>query len=187
MGHVLVVQLLLALAKYELTGYHYVNIFWSHLKKAQNSKTVDFLCSRTPGSRQPSPAEEELSKNGMGLDPASLAVLKQQPTEQPLQPHHLHHLPPHLAPHLGVTLAESVNQQFEHFAAEQQQQQQQQQQASGNPYEQQQHGYAPQHPQQHQPHQVDSAVLQQQQHNFDVQRLIVKKSGRTFAMGLSGA
>ncbi|XP_023311414.1 pumilio homolog 2-like, partial [Anoplophora glabripennis] len=115
--------------------------------------------NRTPGSRQPSPAEEDLNKNGMTLDPGTL-VLK--PQEQQLPPH-LHHLPPHhLAPHLGVTLAESVNQQFEHFA----EQQQQQQQPSTNPYEQQQHQYAPPPPQ---PHQVDSAVLQQQQHNFDVQ------------------
>ncbi|XP_072376828.1 maternal protein pumilio isoform X3 [Diabrotica undecimpunctata] len=157
--------------KEECNGQQVVVVQNGQVGQDEEKGGFNFLCSRTPGSRQPSPAEEELSKNGMGLDPASLAVLKQQPNEQPLQPHHLHHLPPHLAPHLGVTLAESVNQQFEHFAAEQQQQQQQQQQASGNPYEQQQHGYAPQHPQQHQPHQVDSAVLQQQQHNFDVQQL----------------
>ncbi|XP_057668356.1 pumilio homolog 2-like isoform X6 [Diorhabda carinulata] len=158
--------------KEECNGQQVVVVQNGQVGQDEEKGGFNFLCSRTPGSRQPSPAEEELSKNGMGLDPASLAVLKQQPNEQPLQTHHLHHLPPHLAAHHGVTLAESVNQQFELFAAEQQQQQQQQQQqASANPYEQQQHGYAPQHPQPHQPHQVDSAVLQQQQHNFDVQQL----------------
>lgn len=106
----------------------------------------------------------------MSLDVAAAALVNLKPPQEPQLPphHHLHHLPPHhLAPHLGVTLTESVSQQFEHFAAvaaaaaEQQQQQQQ----ANNPYEQQ-HQYAGPPPQ---PHQVDSAVLQQQQHNFDVQ------------------
>ncbi|XP_049822940.1 pumilio homolog 2-like isoform X2 [Aethina tumida] len=118
------------------------------------------VCSRTPGSRQPSPAEEELNKNGMTLVPGAALVLKPQ---EELGPQHLaHHLPPHLAPHLGVTLAESVNQQFEHFAEPTQQQQ------AAYDQQQQQHQYPPPPPQ---PHQVDSAVLQQQQHNFDVQQL----------------
>jgi hypothetical protein len=107
--------------------------------------------SRTPGSRQPSPAEEELTKNGISLDPT---VVVMKPQEQ-LPPHLHHHLPPHLAPHLGVTLTESVNQQFDHF-----------EQPPPAPYDQQPHQYAAPPPQQHQ---VDSAVLQQQQHNFDVQ------------------
>lgn len=89
----------------------------------------------------------------MTLDPGTTLVLK--PPQEQLPPH-LHHLPPHLAPHLGVTLAESVNQQFEHFAEQ-----------PPPPYEQP-HQYAPPPPPQ--AHQVDSAVLQQQQqHNFDVQ------------------
>jgi pumilio RNA-binding family len=107
--------------------------------------------NRTPGSRQPSPAEEELTKNGISLDPT---VVVMKPQEQ-LPPHLHHHLPPHLAPHLGVTLTESVNQQFDHF-----------EQPPPAPYDQQPHQYAAPPPQQHQ---VDSAVLQQQQHNFDVQ------------------
>lgn len=112
------------------------------------------LRSRTPGSRQPSPAEEDLTKNGgLSLEPG-VVILK--PPEQ--LPPHLHHLPPQLAPHLGVTLNESVNQQFEHFG---------EQPPPGGPYDQQPHQYAP--PPTAQPHQVDSAVLQQQQHNFDVQ------------------
>ncbi|XP_044751007.1 pumilio homolog 2-like isoform X2 [Coccinella septempunctata] len=112
-------------------------------------------CSRTPGSRQPSPAEEELSKNSI-LDP-SIVVMK--PQEQ-LPQHMAHHLPPHMTPHLGVTLAESVNQQFEHFT----------EQPPPNTYDQQQHQGYPPPPQSHQ---VDNAVLQQQQqqHNFDVQQL----------------
>lgn len=65
-------------------------------------------------------------------------------------------MPPHLAPHLGVTLTESVNQQFEHFTD----------QPPPAPYDQQAHQYPPPPPQ---PQQLDSAVLQQQQHNFDVQ------------------
>ncbi|XP_068905341.1 maternal protein pumilio-like isoform X5 [Tenebrio molitor] len=109
--------------------------------------------NRTPGSRQPSPAEEELTKNGISLDPT---VVVMKPQEQ-LPPHLHHHLPPHLAPHLGVTLTESVNQQFDHF-----------EQPPPAPYDQQPHQYAAPPPQQHQ---VDSAVLQQQQHNFDVQQL----------------
>ncbi|XP_063902752.1 maternal protein pumilio-like isoform X4 [Zophobas morio] len=110
--------------------------------------------NRTPGSRQPSPAEEELTKNGISLDPT---VVVMKPQEQ-LPPHlQHHHLPPHLAPHLGVTLTESVNQQFDHF-----------EQPPPAPYDQQPHQYPPPPPQQHQ---VDSAVLQQQQHNFDVQQL----------------
>lgn len=144
------------------------NRFVLHSLLLKNS----FLCSRTPGSRQPSPAEEDLSKNGMSLDAAAAALVNLKPPQEAQLPphHHLHHLPPHhLAPHLGVTLSESVSQQFEHFAAaaaaaaaaEQQQQQ------ANNPYEQQQHQYAGPPPPQ--PHQVDSAVLQQQQHNFDVQ------------------
>ncbi|KAK9869452.1 hypothetical protein WA026_003206 [Henosepilachna vigintioctopunctata] len=108
--------------------------------------------NRTPGSRQPSPAEDELSKNGI-LDP-SIVVMKPQ---EHLPQHMAHHLPPHIAPHLGVTLAESVNQQFEHFT----------EQPPPNAYEQQAHQQYP--PPQN--HQVDNAVLQQQQqqHNFDVQ------------------
>ncbi|XP_044266100.1 maternal protein pumilio-like isoform X6 [Tribolium madens] len=110
--------------------------------------------NRTPGSRQPSPAEEELTKNGISLDPT---VVVMKPQEQ-LPPHlQHHHLPPHLAPHLGVTLTESVNQQFDHF-----------EQPPPAPYDQQPHQYPPPPPQQHQ---VDNAVLQQQQHNFDVQQL----------------
>ncbi|KAL3281571.1 hypothetical protein HHI36_004779 [Cryptolaemus montrouzieri] len=105
--------------------------------------------NRTPGSRQPSPAEDELTKNGI-LDPG-IVVMK--PQEQ-LPQHMTHHLPPHIGPHLGVTLAESVNQQFEHFS----------EQPPPNAYDQQPHqGYPP-------PPQVDNTVLQQQQqHNFDVQ------------------
>ncbi|CAH0557971.1 unnamed protein product [Brassicogethes aeneus] len=117
---------------YRLAMLPNVNRFFFSYKKYS-------VHSRTPGSRQPSPAEEELNKNGMTLVPGTTLVLKPQEELQ----QHLHHLPPHLAPHLGVTLAES-------------QQQQQQQQ----------HQYPPPPPQ---PHQVDSAVLQQQQHNFDVQ------------------
>lgn len=128
--------------------------------------TYFFLCSsRTPGSRQPSPAEEDqLTKNGgLALETSTGGggaggVVVMKPQEQ-LPQHHLHHIPPHLAPHLGVTLAESVNQQFEHFA---------EQQPPPAPYDQ----PAPHHyaPPPSQPHQVDSAVLQQQQHNnFDVQ------------------
>ncbi|XP_022918908.1 maternal protein pumilio isoform X2 [Onthophagus taurus] len=110
--------------------------------------------NRTPGSRQPSPAEEDLPKNGL-LEP-SVVIMK--PSQEPLPPHLQQHLQPHLGPHLGVTLADSVNQQFEHFA---------EQPPPGGPYDQQ-HQYPPPPPQ---PHQVDSAVLQQQQHNFDVQQL----------------
>ncbi|XP_066143874.1 pumilio homolog 2-like isoform X2 [Euwallacea fornicatus] len=135
--------------------------------------------NRTPGSRQPSPSEEDLNKNGLvtvggigGLDPATMGlVLKQPPPVDgpggPLHPHQLHHhLPQHhaLGPHLGVTLAESVNQQFaEHFADSQQ--------AAGQAYDQSQHQ---QYAAAQQQHQVDNAVLQQQQqqqHNFDVQQL----------------
>ncbi|XP_060516618.1 pumilio homolog 2-like isoform X2 [Cylas formicarius] len=133
-----------------------------------NGQEDDKGFNRTPGSRQPSPAEDELTKNGIGLDAASMAlVLKQPPPDGgggPLPPHHhLHHLPPHhLAPHLGVTLAESVNQHFaDHFAETQQ--------AGAQGYDQQQHQQYAAAAQQ--PHQVDSAVLQQQQHNFDVQQL----------------
>lgn len=119
----------------------------------QTCYIYNFLCifSRTPGSRQPSPAEEDLTKNGLSLEPG-VVILK--PQEQ--LPPHLHHLPPQLAPHLGVTLAESVNQQFEHFG----------EQPPPAPYDQQPHQYAPPPSQ---PHQVENAVLQQQQHNFDVQ------------------
>lgn len=119
------------------------------------SAFIFYICfSRTPGSRQPSPAEEDLTKNGLALE-TGVVVLK--PPQDQLPPHHLHHIPPHLAPHLGVTLAESVNQQFEHFA----------EQPPPAPYDQQPHQYPPPPSQ---PHQVDSAVLQQQQqHNFDVQ------------------
>lgn len=117
--------------------------------------------NRTPGSRQPSPAEEELTKNGI-LDP-SIVVMKAQDQ----LPQHMthHHLPPHIAPHLGVTLAESVNQQFEHFTTTDQ--------PPPTHYDQSQHHqYAP--PPSQQTHQVDSATVlqqQQQQHNFDVQQL----------------
>lgn len=77
------------------------------------------------------------------------------PDQLPL--HLQQHLPSHLtAPHLGVTLAESVNQQFDQFGEQQ----------PPPPYDQQPHQYPPPPPQ---PHQVDNAVLQQQQHNFDVQ------------------
>lgn len=91
----------------------------------------------------------------MTLDSSGTTLVLKQPQEQ-IPPNYHHHLPPHLAPHLGVTLAESVNQQFEHFAEQ-----------PPPPYEQP-HQYAPPPPQ---AHQVDSAVLQQQQqqHNFDVQ------------------
>ncbi|XP_050308569.1 pumilio homolog 2-like isoform X3 [Anthonomus grandis grandis] len=135
--------------------------------------------SRTPGSRQPSPAEEDHTKNGIvttggigGLDPATMGVLLKQPPPvdgggggplHPHQQHALHHLPPHhaLGPHLGVTLAESVNQQFaDHFD--------QSQQGPGQGYDQSQHQ---QYAAAQQQHQVDNAVLQQQQHNFDVQQL----------------
>lgn len=103
----------------------------------------------------------------MTLVPGAALVLKPQ---EELGPQHLaHHLPPHLAPHLGVTLAESVNQQFEHFAEPTQQQQ------AAYDQQQQQHQYPPPPPQ---PHQVDSAVLQQQQHNFDVQVCSVFCSSR---------
>ncbi|XP_015835236.1 pumilio homolog 2 isoform X3 [Tribolium castaneum] len=119
-------------------------------------------------NRQPSPAEEELTKNGISLDPT---VVVMKPQEQ-LPPHlQHHHLPPHLAPHLGVTLTESVNQQFDHF-----------EQPPPAPYDQQPHQYPPPPPQQHQ---VDSAVLQQQQHNFDVQQLF--RSQQTQAATPSGA
>lgn len=79
--------------------------------------------------------------------------------------------PPQLGPHhhTGLTLSESVNQHFDHFA---------QDQTAPGAYD----GghlaaqagggqYAP--PQQ----QVDSSVLQQQQHNFDVQVTISSKCG----------
>lgn len=146
-------------------------------QQQMNGQEDDKGFNRTPGSRQPSPAEEDLHKNGVmntggmgGLDPATMGlVLKQPPPVDggggPLHPHQhaLHHLPPHhpLGPHLGVTLAESVNQQFaEHFAETQQA-------AANQGYDQNQHQqYAAQ-----QQHQVDNAVLQQQQHNFDVQQL----------------
>jgi hypothetical protein len=118
--------------------------------------------NRTPGSRQPSPAEEDLSKNGVGVTSSGAlqlepgVVILKAPQEQQLPPHLHQHLAPahHLAPHLGVTLAESVNSQFEHFGEQ-----------PPPPYDQ--HQYAAPPPPQ--PHQVDSAVLQQQQHNFDVQ------------------
>lgn len=63
-----------------------------------------------------------------GLDPATMGlVLKQPPPVDggggALHAHQMHHLPQHhpLGPHLGVTLAESVNQQFaDHFAETQQ-------------------------------------------------------------------
>lgn len=110
--------------------------------------------SRTPGSRQPSPAEEELTKNGgLSLQPG-VVILK---AEEHMPPH-MQHLPPHLAPHLGVTLADTVNQHFEHF-----------EQPPPSAYEQQ---HLPGQYQQPPPqqHQVDNAaVIQQQQHNFDVQ------------------
>ncbi|KAF7287617.1 hypothetical protein GWI33_005969 [Rhynchophorus ferrugineus] len=104
-----------------------------------------------------------------GLDPATMGLIKQPPPVEggggggPLHPHQhaLHHLPPHhaLGPHLGVTLAESVNQQFaDHFADTQQA-------AAGQGYDQTHQQFAAQ-----QQHQVENAVLQQQQqHNFDVQ------------------
>ncbi|XP_049854592.1 pumilio homolog 2-like isoform X15 [Schistocerca gregaria] len=65
------------------------------------------LASRTPGSRQPSPAEEDINKNsgsGGGGKPPSEGV------EGPHHHHHMNHMPhpPH-ALHL-----DSVNQQFEH-------------------------------------------------------------------------
>lgn len=95
-----------------------------------------------------------MTKNGL----LETGVVIMKPTQEALPPHHLQqHLQPHLGPHLGVTLADSVNQQFEHFTAEQ---------PPPAPYDQQPHQYPPPPPQ---PHQVDSAVLQQQQHNFDVQ------------------
>ncbi|KAL1513303.1 hypothetical protein ABEB36_002725 [Hypothenemus hampei] len=143
-----------------------------------NGQEDDKGFNRTPGSRQPSPAEEDLNKNGVvtaagiaGLDPTTMSlVLKQPPPVDgggPLhahQQHALHHLPQHhpLGPHLGVTLAESVNQQFaDHFAESQQA-------AAGQGYDQSHQQYAAAQQQ----HQVDNAVLQQQQqHNFDVQQL----------------
>ncbi|XP_049775609.1 pumilio homolog 2 isoform X2 [Schistocerca cancellata] len=65
------------------------------------------LASRTPGSRQPSPAEEDINKNsgsGAGGKPPSEGV------EGPHHHHHMNHMPhpPHTL-HL-----DSVNQQFEH-------------------------------------------------------------------------
>ncbi|XP_030751566.1 pumilio homolog 2-like isoform X3 [Sitophilus oryzae] len=151
-----------------------------------NGQDDDKGFNRTPGSRQPSPAEEDLNKNGIvapggigGLDPATMGlVLKQPPPVDggggPLHPHQhqLHHLPPHLGPHLGVTLAESVNQQFaDHFAETQQA-------AAGQAYDQTQHQqFAAQQ------HQVESAVLQQQQHNFDVQQLFRSQQSQATTPG----
>lgn len=129
-------------------------IYLSFLLSTISINDIFIYCfSRTPGSRQPSPAEEELSKNnGLTLEPG-VVILK--PQDQQLPPH-ISHLPPHLAPHLGVTLSEQVNSQFEHFP----------EQPPPVSYEQQAHPYAQPPPQ---PQQIDSAVLQQQQHNFDVQ------------------
>ncbi|XP_076254783.1 maternal protein pumilio-like isoform X4 [Rhynchophorus ferrugineus] len=155
-----------------------------------NGQDDDKGFNRTPGSRQPSPAEEDLSKNGVvapggisGLDPATMGLIKQPPPVEggggggPLHPHQhaLHHLPPHhaLGPHLGVTLAESVNQQFaDHFADTQQA-------AAGQGYDQTHQQFAAQ-----QQHQVENAVLQQQQqHNFDVQQLFRSQQSQATTPG----
>lgn len=138
-----------------------------------------FICSRTPGSRQPSPAEEELSKNNLAMPHGGVVILK--PDE-----HHLQQLPTAFAPHphlgpggggggvgpgqTGLTLGDTVN-HFEHFVtaaaaagaagAGQPTQPDGQYDATGHLAAQ--GGYV-QAPQQ----QVDG-VLQQQQHNFDVQ------------------
>uniref|UniRef100_A0AAR5Q323 PUM-HD domain-containing protein n=1 Tax=Dendroctonus ponderosae TaxID=77166 RepID=A0AAR5Q323_DENPD len=162
-----------------------------------NGQEDDKGFNRTPGSRQPSPAEDDLNKNGVvtaggiaGLDPATMGlVLKQPPPVDggggPLHPHQqhaLHHLPPHhpLGPHLGVTLAESVNQQFaDHFVESQQA-------VVSQGYEQSQHQHQHQHQQYaaaQQQHQVDSAVLQQQQHNFDVQQLFRSQQSQAATPG----
>uniref|UniRef100_A0A1Y1L7R0 PUM-HD domain-containing protein n=1 Tax=Photinus pyralis TaxID=7054 RepID=A0A1Y1L7R0_PHOPY len=134
--------------KEEVNGQPVQNGQLSEDEKAFNL----YFHSRTPGSRQPSPAEDEV-KNGLPPLDGNVMVIKQEQLPPHLQ------LQPHLAaPHLGVTLAESVNQHFEHFT----------EQPPPTPYDQQPPQYAPPPPQ---PHQVDSAVLQQQQHNFDVQQL----------------
>lgn len=94
-----------------------------------------FVFSRTPGSRQPSPAEEELTKN---LQNSQVVILKQGVEHEVMtnaQNHQsalaafpstlhahaaAHHLNvSHQSQHPGLTLADSVNQHFDVLSLDQ--------------------------------------------------------------------